>query len=171
MKLAEINTSRPNLHEMLETEADHVEWRTLDGFKHRGAFELDGSEVEIELDEYDAIGLHLVDFGFSVNGSVQFVGDERPSSRLAGAVLNAARGKIAELDPDLVLISVKKGTGKESSRRSSYDVFAARLIRQRLFHHTFSTDWLENDAGWYKIFSKEVLSSEQLGAVLAAVAS
>lgn len=166
MKLRDV--AHIDLLEALNTQPEKLEWSTS-GNRHTGRFILDGVSYEVQVDEYDAAELHLADVGFDREGSIEAVGSEQPSSRVLGAVVNALAPKLKELSPDAVLLTVKKGSGNETSRRRAYDAITSRLVRQRLFPHTFNTGWREGHHGWYAVASTSKLSDEQLDAFERAV--
>lgn len=148
------------LLEILDTVPSDVHWSSVAN-QHRGEFSIDGAKVVVEIDEYDALGLHLIDLGFSVDGSIDIKGGAAPSARTLGSVVNVARQKIVELNPDAILLSVKNWSGAAESRLKLYQAMSARLVRQRLLPHSFSTGWVKNSDGAYCIMSTKSLTDEQ----------
>ncbi len=147
-----------DLLEILNYKPD-INWIT-DKNHIREKFKIDDKHCEIEIDEYEVLGKTLIDFGFPVNGIITATNGNKPETRILGAIYNAAKEKIKQLDYDLILVSVMKSSGLVESRKSLYSTLA-KLI-QRSLNLLFDSGWVENSNGFFRIWSKENLTKEEL---------
>jgi hypothetical protein len=147
-----------NLLEILNTNPD-VTWTTKEN-SNIGQFQIDDIKYEVYFDEYTAIGKNLIDFGFSRNKSYIAVNSKTPASKIIGAVYNIFKNNILKYDPDIVLVSVQKDSGLVDSRKSMYSTLSKWV--QRMFGFNFDSDWVENKKGYYRIWSKDNLSEEEI---------
>lgn len=168
MKLVDV-AGPLDLLEMIDTSPGDVAWSVSNDYQHRGSFQLDGNSYVVEVDEYTALGLHVLDVGFTTNWSSAATKGSLAASRAIGAVVNALRPKIKEIDPDAIFFSVKEGTGLEDSRQRLYDRISSRVMAQRLLPYTFSTGWIVGPSVKVKVLSKQSLTQEQLDSIITAV--
>ncbi len=147
--------------EMLNTQPPKdIKWTQDQGYINKGTYELDGDIIEIRLEEYDTkFGKTLVDFGFSVNGSIQAKNDPKAKARLIGSILNGAISKLKEINPDVILVSVNKNTGMIESRKSSYSTIISWFMKRS--DYTYHHEWVENNEGFYALIAKKSLTAEE----------
>ena len=142
-----------------------ITWQYLNGFQLRGFFKLDDRKIEIQIDEYKVEDKILVDFGFVVDGYIQAVEGKKSKAKLLAAVYNGANEKIKQINPDLLLFFVIKSSGLVESKKSIY-LSLARLL-QRTYAFVFDSDWVENEYGFYRIWSKMNLSKDKIDLFIA----
>lgn len=138
--------------EILNTKIE-VKW-SQDDHKNLGEFELDGNTHIIHLDEYLFGKKTLVDFGFDTNGKYNAVDSKKSSAKIIGAVINGAVPKIKSINPDFILISVRKSSGLVESRKSLYGTIISWMMKRTSFNFVSPT-WVENTDAFYKIIAKE----------------
>lgn len=155
------------LFEILQTTVP-IKW-THSGNQHRGSFTIEGrpDKYVIQIDEYDAGGKTLADFGFVTNGDITAKESNTSSAKIIGAVLNGSLPKIKEIDPDVILIAVNKTSGLVDSRKSLYTTLVSWLKKRSSFH--FESDWVENDNGFFKLISKVKLSDDEMSLFISQV--
>ena len=153
------------LIEILNYEGD-IKWSSV-GHQNKGDFIFDGKNGQIQIDEYEVLEKTLLDFGFTIDGSILAVNGKNPQNKIISIVYNAAKTKLKQLDGDLILVSVMKNSGLVDSRKSLYSSLA-RLI-QRALGLVFDSDWVENSNGFYRIWSKENLSNEEVNLFISQV--
>jgi len=145
--------------EMLNSKAD-VKWSLEKGYINKGKFTIDGDLVEILIEEFEtASRKSLVEFGFSVNGSIQAKEGAKNKSRLIGSVLNGAIEKIEQIDPDVVLVAVNKKSGMIESRKAVYTTIMYQFMKRSAY--LFHKDWIENSVGFYAMIAKHKFSEEE----------
>jgi hypothetical protein len=153
------------LLEILNFEVD-IKWKKS-GFQNFGDFEIDDKKCQVQIDEYEVLEKTLLDFGFTVDGSILASEESKPQTKLISAVYNVAKTKLKELDGDLILVSVMKNSGLVESRKSLYSTLA-RLL-ERLLGLVFDSGWIENSKGFFRIWSKTNLSKEEINLFISQV--
>jgi len=144
--------------ETMNTKVEDIKWTTK-GHINKGIYKLGDDTIEIYLEEYETKFGSFVDFGFAVNGSIQ--AQNNPNirrERLIGSVLNGAAPMLIKLDPDVIMVSVNKGTGMIEGRKSLYATIISWFMKRS--HYTYRRDWVENSVGFYSLIAKHQLSDE-----------
>lgn len=163
MKLIEIE-QKMQLLEILNTQPEGLVWSVEQGYRNIGKFTLDNIVYTINLDEFSALRKDVVDFGFTREGKVQAIQSGKPASRVIGAVVNGVTSKIEKLNPDVIIVSVLKGSGLEDSRKSLYSTMI-KFIQKRT-QYFYTSDWMENSKAFHMILAKDTPTPEELEIVV-----
>ena len=115
-----------NISEIFNASAD-VRWTDIGGH-YAGFFNLyDDDKFLISIDTFTNNNSHIAALSFSKNGSMDFSGDDQPSAKIFGALLNSISNKLNEINPDILCISVQPRFGAVESRKRFYSFLVRRF--------------------------------------------
>jgi hypothetical protein len=142
------------LNEIFDTNVE-VKWSPVSS-GHRGKFELDGDQYEIQIDDYElklpSGSFDLVDVGFTCNGSYALTG-KGSASKVFGAVFHALIPKLNELEPDIILFGVHSRNNAAEGRKAVYSKLGSWFSRGGSWK--YQSEWLNTANGSYQFLAKE----------------
>lgn len=145
-----------NIFEIFNTSVD-VSWTDIGGH-YAGFFNLDDDKFLISIDTFTSHNKIIAELSFSKNGSMDFSGDDQPSAKIFGALLNSISNKLNEINPDILCITVQPRFGAVESRKRFYSFLVRRFANKNQVK--YQSGWIKFSEGWVLVIGRNYVPSK-----------